>query len=109
MIVAILFAYFGYKKANETGRNGILWAFIALAAFIGTQLLIDLIIGSVILAGTISFGWSDSLLTDYELLLNIVGIVTGIGSGMLVLKYLGKTPKTETYVEPPPPPKFDGN
>ena len=68
MILAIIFAYFGYKKANESGRNGILWAVIALAAFIGTQMITGLLLGIGIGIGIAVFGWSESILEDNDIL-----------------------------------------
>src|SRR5688572_22632143 len=108
MLLAILFAYFGYKKANDSGRNGILWGFIALAVFIGTQLVVGLLIGVVFAGGIIAFGWSETIFEDYEILLNIAGIIAGIIGGYAILKYLDRIPQSETYNAPPPPPNFQG-
>ena len=106
MILAILFAYFGYKKANSSGRNGILWGFVALAVFIGIQLVAGLLVGSVFVAGVIIFGWSETIFEDYETVFNIIGIIAGIIGGYLVLKYLDRIPQDETYNAPPLPPRF---
>lgn len=108
MLLAILFAYFGYKKANESGRNGILWGFIALAAFIGCQLLIGLILGIGIGIGIALFGWSENSIDTYDILIRIIAWVAGIAGGYLVLKYLDRIPDDGTYNAPPPPPSFRG-
>ncbi len=109
MIFAILFAYYGYKKANDSGRNGIVWAIVALSAFIGTQLIIGLAIGIAILLVSDELN-AENLLDKYAVLINIVAIIGGFISGFLVLWYLGRTPKiTDDYVEPPPPPNFSGS
>lgn len=108
MILAILFAYFGYKKANESGRNGILWAVIALAAFIGSQLITGLVIGVGIGIGIGFFGWSENILEDYDILFRIIAVIPGILGGYLVLKYLDRIPEDGSYSVPPPPPNFKG-
>lgn len=108
MLLAILFAYYGYKKANESGRNGVLWGFIALAVFIGSQLIAGLALGIGLGIGVAAFGWSESVFEDYDIVFRIVGIIAGIIGGYLVLKYLSRIPQDETYNAPPPPPTFRG-
>lgn len=108
MLLAILFAYYGYKKANESGRNGVLWGFIALAVFIGSQLIVGLLLGVGFVIGIAAFGWSETIFDDYDILFRIVGIIAGIVGGYLVLKYLDRIPQNETYNAPPPPPTFRG-
>lgn len=108
MLLAILFAYFGYKKANDSGRNGILWAFIALAVFIGAQLLVGLFLGVAFGIGIAAFGWSETIFEDYDILFRIIGIIAGIGGGYAVLKYLDRIPQDDSYNGPPPPPSFKG-
>jgi len=103
-----LFAYWGYKKANDSGRNGILWGFIALAVFIGSQLIVGLLLGVGIGIGIAVFGWSETIFEDYDILFRIIGVVAGIIGGYLVLKYLDRIPQGETYNAPPPPPTFQG-
>ena len=108
MLLAILFAYFGYKKAKDSGRNGLLWGFIALAAFIGCQLLVGILIGLGLGMGIAVFGWSENVFETYDILFRIIAVIAGIIGGFLVLKYLERIPAGETYSVPPPPPNFRG-
>lgn len=108
MLLAILFAYFGYKKAKDSGRNGILWGFIALAAFIGSQLLVGLLLGIGIGIGIALFDWSENSIDTYDILIRIVAWIAGIVGAYLVLKYLDRIPDDGTYSGPPPPPSFRG-
>jgi ABC-type Co2+ transport system permease subunit len=108
MLLAILFAYYGYKKGNDSGRNGVLWGFIALAVFIVSQLVVGLLLGVAVGIGVVAFGWSDTVFDDFDILFRIVGIVAGIIGGYFVLKYLDRLPPDETYNAPPPPPTFSG-
>ena len=108
MILAILFAYLGYKRANDAGRNGILWAFIAAGVFIGTQVIVGLSIGIVMGFGIEFFGWSESIFSDYEILYTIIAIVISCATGFLTLK-LADRPLVENNIvnEPPPPTEFN--
>ena len=109
MLLAIVFAYLGYKKASESGRNGILWAFIALAAFIGSQFLVGILLGIGMGIGVALLGWSEGVFESYDILVRIFAIVAGLLAGYLVLKYLDRIPDNgENYTAPPPPPDFKG-
>ena len=59
MILAIVFAILAYQKAKASGRNGWLWVFIAIAVYIGVQLLAGLAIGVVLAIGVGLMGWPE--------------------------------------------------
>ncbi|HRH46496.1 MAG TPA: hypothetical protein PKY82_32935 [Pyrinomonadaceae bacterium] len=104
MILAILFAWFGYKKANANGRNGILWAIIAAGTFITTQFLVALGVGSLI-AFTIGVrGGNERDYDSYTIPITIIAIIASVISGFLVLRYLDKVPENTKITPPPPPP-----
>ena len=107
MILAILFAYLGYKKANEAGKNGILWALLAGGSFVATQLIVALGIGIIIGLGIAGLGWSEELLTSYEIVVTIVALIFSIGVAFGVLKLAERNPIEETMTAPPPPTTFD--
>jgi ABC-type glycerol-3-phosphate transport system permease component len=108
MILFILAAYFAYKKAKSTGRNGILWAFITAGVYIGMQLLLGIGIGIFLAVGVEFFGWSETVYNDFNLLISAVCIIGSFGGVWLVFRYLDKIPEEETFAAPPPPPTFDG-
>ncbi len=66
MLLAILAIWFGYKKARDSGRNGVLWGFICGGAFIGVQLVFGLVIGAAIGIGIAAFGWSPNTFETYQ-------------------------------------------
>ena len=110
MLLAIVFAYLAYKRASDSGRNGIVWAIIAVVTFIGTQILVGLAAALVLVFVALALSWPETHINDYEILLNIIGIIAGIGAGSLVIWYLGRVPEADTNINsPPPPPKFDDN
>ena len=108
MILFILAAFFAYKKAQNTGRSGILWALITAGVYIGTQLLLALGIGLSLGIGIELFGWSETLYEDWNLLITAICIMGSFGSVWLVFKYLDRLPIDDSVISPPPPPTFDG-
>ena len=107
MLFAILAAWFGYKRAKQTGRNGFLWGFIAAGVFIGTQLLIALGIGILLAFGVEIWGWSETVYDDYNAVVTVISIVTSFISLFFVFRYLDKVSEQPSINEPPSPPTFD--
>jgi hypothetical protein len=105
MILAILFAYLGYKKAEETGRGKGLWAFLMVVIFVGVQLFAGLLVGVFIGVGITAWGWSENAFDDYYWPINLVGVAASIAICSGVLYLLGRSPKSDTS-EPPPPSEF---
>ena len=108
MILFILAAYFAYKKAKSTGRNGFLWALITSGVFIGTQFFSALSIGLFLAIGVEIFGWSETAYDDFNFMITAVCIVASFGSVWLVFRYLDKLPEETFTSQQPPPPTFDG-
>lgn len=110
MIFAIVAAWLAYRKAKDTGRNAIKWAFIAVAVFVGTQLIVGLGVGIMLGFGMALFGWSQEITEGvYTIPVTLVAIFASFGTTWLLLRYLDKTPEEETFVTPPPPPNFNGD
>jgi small-conductance mechanosensitive channel len=108
MLLVILAIWLGYKKARDSGRNPYLWAFISAAVFIGTQVVVGLLIGGVIGFGIAFWGWRETAFNDSAIIITIISIVASIGSLILVLWYLDRLPDDGVTGEPPPPPTFSG-
>jgi hypothetical protein len=109
MLLAILAAWFGYKKADSSGRNGILWAFICAGSFIGTQLAVGLLVGIGLGVGVGALGWDADVFTKYEVLVNVVAIAASILVVWLIFRYLDRLPEDESVVDVPPPPVFEND
>jgi MFS family permease len=106
MLFAILSAWIAYKRAKATGRNAILWAFIAAVVFIGTQLLVAMGIGVFLGFGIGLWGWKESVFEDYQILITIIAIVCSFISTGIILWYLNRVPAETAFQPPPEPPKF---
>jgi len=109
MILAILAFYFGYRKGRDSGRSGVLWAFICGLTFIAVQLLTAVAIGLFIELGIVFGGWSETLYDDLAWVITIGSIVASIVSLVILFKYLDRVPDEPEPTAPPPPPTFDQN
>ncbi len=108
MILALLFGYLGYRKAEATGRSKGLWVFLMIVIFLGVQVLTGLLIGLVIGIGVGLWGWSPYALETYYWQLNILGVLPSAGVCGAVLYFLGRNPVgNAAELAPPPPPTFE--
>jgi len=96
-----------YKTAKRSGRNAILWTLAAIGIYLGIQIGVVLAIGIIIVAGQEFLGWEEDYFNKYILLINGISVVSSLLGILLLSNYAGKTPKSETFTEPPSPPKFD--
>jgi len=106
MLLAILAIWFGYKKARDSGRNGVLWGAICGGTYIGVQLLFGLGVGVVLGVGVAAWGWSPTIFDDYSILISVAAIIPAIAAVLILFKYLDRIPDEPVAMEPPPPPTF---
>jgi len=104
MILAILAIWFGYKKARDTGRNGVLWGAICGATFIGVQFLVSIGMGILIALGVEFWGWKETLYDDLTWVISLVAIGASIVALIILFKFLDQFPEEPIVNEPPPPP-----
>lgn len=104
MLFAIVAAVLAYRKANDTGRNGILWAIIAVATFIGTQFVTALVLGLVFGLFLVFTNGAEPDLEKFDIVITILAIIVSFISTWALLKYLDRVPPSDNYTTPPPPP-----
>lgn len=105
MLFAIISAVLAYRKAKDTGRNGILWAFIAAATFIGTQFIAALFFGMAFGLYLVFTQQSEANFAKFEIVITILAVIVSFVSTWAVLKYLDRVPQEEILTTPPPPPE----
>jgi hypothetical protein len=113
-IAVFIVAYFAYKTANGTGRNGVLWALAALGVGFGFQIVLPIVIGIVMAFAYMAMGTPVDRIPE-----QITGPATIIGFVMLFLSFVGlwlilrhvsKFPEDPPAANaPPPPPTFEGS
>jgi hypothetical protein len=107
--LVIITAWLACNKAEEHGRNVLLWAVIGAAVFIGTQFATALTIG-VGSGFLVAFGgFHESIFDDLDFVVRIVAIATSIFASWLLLRYRGGPAFDDEPDSPPPPPSFGGN
>lgn len=106
MILVIIAAWLGYKRASANGRNGWLWAFITALVFLGAQVAVGLGIGILITFGVFAWGWSETAFDDYYIVTNFIAVVASFLAAWPLVRWLDKPPATESIGGPPPPPQF---
>lgn len=109
MLLTIFAIWFGYKKARDSGRNGILWGAICGGVFIGTQFMVAIGAGIFIGIGVEMWGWKETLYDDMSWVITLASIVASIVALLIVFKFLDRIPDDDPPVTPPPPPTFENN
>lgn len=104
LILIIVLLWQVYKAANESGRNGVLWAIIAFFGSVALQVTIGLACGLAIGIGIELWGWSPELLTSMSWPISILTIIINALAIWLLIKYLSRVPDDGVYSPPPPPP-----
>src|SRR5207237_5250006 len=109
MIFALIAAWLAYKKAKATGRNAILWAFIAAATFIGTQFIIALGLGLIVEISARTLALPRGIYENQTILITIIAVVGSFVSTWALLRYLDRVPENQSFTAPPPPPPSNFN
>ena len=115
MIFAIVVAIWAYRRANENGRNGVVWAIAAIATWVGTQLIVSAAAGVGAAIGIELFGWPEDLYdsSGFTFAVTILAIAMSILTTWLLFRFVlnrpvGGDPMHAGPSEaPPPPPTFN--
>src|SRR5688500_18173217 len=110
MLLAIICVVLGYQRAKAVGKNGFLWAAIAGAAFIGTQLVVGIGIGAALaIYAEMNGSGSENLVESGWIVINLIAIALSILVAWGVLKIIDRTPAVQEPMLPPPPPPTFGH
>ncbi len=107
MLFALIAAWVAYRRASDTNRRPILWAFIAGVTYIGTQFLVAMGVGGIVGLGIAFWGWPENAWDKFESVITVVAVVASFIPTLLILRFLGKVPDEPVYSSPPPPPEFE--
>jgi biotin transporter BioY len=101
-ILAGLIAWTFYHAAKRLGRNGFIWAIIAVAVFLLTRT----VCGITLLLTAYLFNWKINL-EKYGSVIVLIVTILSLVAVSFVSAYLHHKPKEKKYSEPPPPPNFN--
>lgn len=107
MLFAIIAAVLAYRKANDTGRNGFLWAIIAAVTFIGTQFAAAIVFGFAFGLFLVFTNGAETDLGKFEIVITILAVIVSFVSTWALLKYLDRVPPPDNFPPPPPPGNFN--
>ncbi|MDQ6788949.1 MAG: hypothetical protein M3033_19260 [Acidobacteriota bacterium] len=106
LIIIIISASSAYQRAKKTGRKPVLWAFIAVIAFLGTQGLLSFSLGIIFIIAMKNWDWNEKVSAIFEIINPTAFLATYIVTNWLILRHLDKT-TSNSFNEPPPPPTFE--
>jgi hypothetical protein len=90
IIFVIITAIFIYRTARDNGHNAVLWTVVAVVGYLIIQLGIGLFAGVVIGIGIAAWGWPESALQDYNLLIGLGALVPAIGYVLIIWKIVNR-------------------
>jgi len=93
------------KLARERKRSALAWTFIALGAWIGSELVVGIALAVFYAMGVALWGWPDQS-PGFNYLAYFLALAAALISVTIVTRILSRLPIEEFLPEPPPPPKF---
>ena len=108
IIFLIIISVFVYRTARDNGYNAVLWTVATAVGFFVVQLAVGLGIGIFLGLGITLWGWSPTIIADYQLIVGFIALVPAFILVWLIWRHVnvirddGVTPES-----PPPPPVFD--
>jgi membrane protein implicated in regulation of membrane protease activity len=104
--VLAIIAWTFYNIAKRQGRNGYLWAIIAVTVFLATRIVggITFVLFMYVIAHYTTWKIKPE---DYTGLAFIIINILAIVLVFFVSAYLHRVPKDESYQKPPPPINFN--
>ena len=93
------------RLARERNRSALAWSFIGIAAWLGGEILVALVIGLIHGLGVVLWGWPERSL-GFSALTYILALAGALASVTIVSRILTGKTREESFPSPPPPPEF---
>lgn len=104
IIFLIIVSVFIYRTARDNGYNAVAWTVATAVGFFVVQFAVGLAIGLVIGIGGPLWGWSPTLIEDYQLIIGLVALVPAFILVWLIWRHVNVIRDDGVAPEPPPPP-----
>jgi hypothetical protein len=94
------------RLARERNRSALGWSLMGIAVWIGAEILVVFGLALLYGIGSIVFDWPMPIPDGVKLIAYILALVAALGSVTMLSRILGRVPKEDSFVSPPPPPDF---
>ena len=92
--------------ARERNRSGLAWSLIAIAAWLGAEVVVAFSLGTAYGIGAAIYDWPEEPPKGFVLLTYAAALAAAIGSVTLVRRILYSKSGDLALPLPPPPPRF---
>ena len=93
------------RLARERNRSALAWSFMGIAAWIGGEIVVGLLIGLIHGLGIVLWGWPERS-PGFSALTYVLALGGALISVTIVSRILTGRPNEESFPSPPPPPEF---
>jgi hypothetical protein len=94
------------RVAREQHRSAVAWSFIGIAAWLGAEIAVLVLIGLIYGFVALFLDWPLKIPVGLRFLSYLIALTAAIISVILVKKYLVSTSLHRSFPGPPPPPQF---
>ncbi|MDT4967330.1 MAG: hypothetical protein QOJ64_2067 [Acidobacteriota bacterium] len=94
------------QLARERNRSAVGWSLAAIAAWIGSELLVLFVYSVIYEIGVAQWGWSVEAPRGLLFLMYLFALCAAIMGPTVMRRILRSMPTTEQLPPPPPPPQF---
>lgn len=94
------------RVARERNRSTLAWSLIGIAAWLGAEITVLLLIGVVYGFAALFLDWPLKIPVGLRFISYFIALTVAIISVILVKNYLISTSQGRSFPSPPPPPQF---
>ena len=94
------------RAARQRNRSALGWSLIAIAAWVGTEFFVALLLGLIYAFVAVFLEWPLELPLGLRFLRYVIALGAAIISVSIVKRYLIASSQVRSFPSPPPPPRF---
>ena len=95
------------RLARERHRSAWKWSLLAMAAWVGAEIVVAFGVGIGYGILSLMFGWPEEIPTGLRFIAYIISLLAAIGAVTLVQRILTSKSSADHWSTPPAPPSFD--
>jgi len=94
------------RLARERNRSAVRWTILAIASWIGAEIIVGIALGLIHGVGIVLWGWPRES-QGLNLLAYVIALIAALLSVTILTRILTNLPVDGILPQPPPPPTFD--